>query len=135
MSFRSGAAVAGGAVAVAGAAVTLAVVLGGHTAAVTSGLSPDAAAHLATPASSAPAPATSAASSGTPRSGRSTGPRAVTGSYSQTPSPRSASARPQPSAPTPAPSSAHATTWQPRPAKWTPGDPRRPSPPDWGWPG
>jgi hypothetical protein len=135
MSFRSGAAVGGGAIGVAGVAVTLAVVLSGHTAAATSAPSPDAAGRLATPVSSAPAPVTSAASSGTPRSSRPTVPRAGTGSYSQSPSPHHVSATPRPSAPRPSASSAHTAPWQPRPPKWTPGDPRRPSPPDWGWPG
>jgi hypothetical protein len=135
MSFRSGAAVGGGALAVAGVAVTLAVVLSGHTAAATSGHAPGMAANLTTPASSAPAPATSAVSSGTPRTSQPAAPRAGTGSYSQTPSPHHVSATPQPSAPRPSASSAHTAPWQPRPPKWTPGDPRRPSPPDWGWPG
>ncbi len=61
MSFRSGAAVTGAALAVVGAAIALAVMLTGHSAAATGTPSPDAAARLARPASSAPAPATSAA--------------------------------------------------------------------------
>jgi hypothetical protein len=43
-------------------------------------------------------------------------------------------AGPPSSAPAPSPS-ARSTTWQPKPPKWTPGDPRRSAPPDWGWPG
>jgi len=133
MSFRSGAAVGGGALAVAGVGVALAVALSGHSAAATSGHAPGMAAQLATPASSAPA--SSAASSGSPRTSRSAAPRAATGSYSRTPSPHHVSAIPQASPPKPTPSSARTHPWQPRPLKWTPGDPRRPSPPDWGWPG
>ena len=52
MSFRSGAAVGGGALAVAGVGVALAVALSGHSAAATSGHAPGMAAQLATPASS-----------------------------------------------------------------------------------
>ncbi len=66
MSFRSGAAVAGAALAVVGAVIALAVMLTGHSAAAT-GTSPDVAARLSSPASSAPAPATSAVPSTTPR--------------------------------------------------------------------
>ena len=100
VSFRSAAAVVGAVLAAAGVAITLAVVLGGHS---------DAAASA--PSSRAAIPSVAP------------------------PSPHHVSATPQASPPKPAPSSSHTSPWQPRPPKWTPGDPRRPSPPDWGWPG
>jgi hypothetical protein len=134
MSFRSGAAVTGGGLAVVGAAIALAVVLTGHSAAATGAPSPDAAARLASPASSVPALATSSASSGTPRPSHLKAPRTSAGAYSQDPARPQVGATPRGSAPAPSPS-AHPTTWQPRPPKWTPGDPRRSAPPDWGWPG
>jgi hypothetical protein len=134
MSFRSGAAVTGATLAVVGAVIALAVMLTGHSAAATGTPSPDAAARLTAPSSSAPAPATSAASSGTPRPSHSKAPRTTAGTYAQAPSRPHAAAAPHASVPASSPS-VRSTTWQPKPLKWTPGDPRRSAPPDWGWPG
>jgi hypothetical protein len=134
MSFRSGAALAGAALAVVGAVIALAVMLTGHGAAATRPPSPDAVARLAGPASSAPAPATSAASAATPRPRHSKAPRTVAGTYAQAPPRPRATAAPRASAPAPSPS-AHFTTRWPKPLKWVPTNPNKRAPSDWRWPG
>jgi hypothetical protein len=92
------------------------------------------AARLAGPASSAPAPATSAVPSTTPRPRHLKVPRAVAGTYAQAPpSPRRAAA-PRASAPAPSPS-AHLTTRWPKPLKWGPSNPNKSARSDWRWPG
>ena len=128
MSFRSGAAVTGGALAAAGAAITLAVVLSGHSDAATRPSAPATQARLAGPAPSAAAPATSAGPSVTPRTSRSAAHRPATGSYPQVPSRHRSSATSRARAT--APPSAYPTRW-PKPPKFAPGDPRwvSPSPP------
>ena len=78
MSFRSGAAVAGGVLTAAGVAITLAVVLGGHSDAVASA----SASRVAVPSVAPPSPApvsssSSSSSSPTPRPSRMTDPAAV----------------------------------------------------------
>ena len=78
MSFRSGAAVTGGVLAAAGVAVTLAVLLGGHSDAATSAAAPDAGVGSVPPPSSAPA---SVSPSVTPRASRSTSPATAAGVY------------------------------------------------------
>jgi hypothetical protein len=127
MSFRSGAAVAGGVLAAAGVAVTLAVLLGGHSDAATSAPAPDAAVGSVAPASSAPA---SASPSVTPRASRTPAPATAAGTY-QPSSQVSASATPHPTA-TPVPG--RTTPWHPMRPLWSSG--QRPGQPgSWGWPG
>ena len=78
VSFRSGAAVAGGVLAAAGAAITLAVVLGGHGDAVASApASP--APRAPSAASPSPVPASSSSPQATPRPSRTTVPATVAG--------------------------------------------------------
>jgi hypothetical protein len=128
MSFRSGAAVGGGALAVAGAVIALAVMLTGHGTAAAGPPSPDAAARLAVPASSAPAraPATSAPSA-TPRPSHSQARRTSAGNYSPAPARTRAAAAPYVSAPAPSPSVHLGPPKRPR-------YPLRYPPPRWGWP-
>ena len=83
VSFRSGAVVAGGVLTAAGVAITLAVVLGGHSEAVASApvyrpAVPAAVPPVLAPVSSSP-PATPP--SATPRASRTTGPATVAGTY------------------------------------------------------
>ena len=83
VSFRAGAVVAGGVLIAAGVAITLAVVLGGHSDAVASASAsraavPSAVPPVLAPVSSSP-PAT--APSATPRASRTTSPVTVAGAY------------------------------------------------------
>ena len=128
MSFRSGAAVAGAVLTAAGVAITLAVVLGGHSAAVASAPPFRAAASVAPPPPppASPAPGSSSPSP-TPRPSRTTDPATVARAY-QPPSAARASAT-RHAAPTPG------TTPTPTPRF---RDPRTPQPPGvppgwWGW--
>jgi hypothetical protein len=112
MSFRSGAAVAGGVLTAAGVAITLAVVLGGHSDAVASA----SVSRVAVPSVAPPSPApVSSSSSPTPRPSRMTDPPAV--AY-------------QPPSATRASATRHATTPAPGSTP-TPRlrDPRSPAPP------
>jgi hypothetical protein len=127
MSFRSGAAVGGGALAVAGAVIALAVMLTGHSTAAAGPPSPGAAARLAVPASSAPArtPATSAPSA-TPRPSHSKARGTSAGNDSQAPA-RTRAVAPHASAAAPSPSVHLGPPKRPR-------YPLRYPPPKWGWP-
>jgi len=90
VSFRSGAAVAGGVLTVAAVAITLVVVLGGHSDAVASAP----ASRVAVPSVAPPSPApvsSSSSPSPTPRPSRTTDPAAVARAY-QPPSATRASA-------------------------------------------
>jgi hypothetical protein len=84
MSFRSGAAAAGGVLAATGVAITLAVVLGGPGDAVAS--APGSSAAVPSAASTPLAPASSSAQA-TPRPGRTTVPATAAGDYRPPPSP------------------------------------------------
>jgi hypothetical protein len=125
MSFRSGAAVTGGVLAAAGVAITLVVLLGGHSDAATSASAPDTAARSVALPYTAPA---SASPSVTPRASRTKAPAKAAGAY-QPSSQATAPSTPH-AASTPVPG--HTTPWHPmRPA----GDPRRAGQPgSWGWP-
>ena len=138
MSFRSGAAVTGGVLAAAGAAITLTVLLGGHIDAATTAPSPDAAARSMAPPSSVALPYTAPAAappfaspSVTPRVSRTTGPATVAGAYQPHARVR-ASATPRAAA-TPVPG--RTTRWHRRHPLWSPGDRRPGQPGYWGWPG
>ena len=90
VSFRSGAVVAGGVLTAAGVAVTLAVVLGGHSDAVTSAPAsrpavPSAAPQVPAPVSSVPSP--------TPRPGRATTRATAAGTYQPPSAARASAAR------------------------------------------
>ena len=118
VSFRSGAAVAGGVLTAAGVAIALAVVLGGHSAAVAS--APASRAASVAPPPPSPVPVSSSPSP-TARPSRTTDPATVARAY-QPPSAARASAT-RHAAPTPG------TTPTPRLL-----DPRTPQPPGWwGW--
>jgi hypothetical protein len=124
VSFRSGAAVAGGVLTVTGVAITLAVVLGGHSDAVASAPASRTAAPSAAPPSPAPL---SSAPSATPRPSRSTDPATVARAYQPRSSVRASATRHAAAAPTPG------RTPTPRLR-----DPRTPQPPGlppgwWGW--
>jgi hypothetical protein len=134
MSFRSGAAVVGAALAVVGAVIALVVMLTGHDAAAAFSPPPAAANRVAGPASSAPASATSAVPSATARPRHSKVPRTVARTYAQAPPPRPHTAAPRPRAPGPSPS-AHFTTQWPEPLKWAPTNPKKRAPSDWRWAG
>jgi len=128
MSFRSGAAVTGGVLAAAGVAVTLAVLLGGHSDAATSAAAPDAGVGSVPPPSSAPA---SVSPSVTPRASRTTAPATAAGAYQ--PSPHVSASGTVRAAATPTPG--HTTPWRPMRPLWSAGDPGRPGQPGaWGWP-
>src|SRR5207244_4131704 len=88
VSFRSGAAVAGGVLTAAGVAITLAVVLGGHSDAAASAPASRGAVPSVAPPSPVPV---SSSSPPTPRPSRTTDPAAVAGAY-QPPSADRASA-------------------------------------------
>ena len=96
VSFRSGAAAAGGVLAVAGVAITLAVVLGGPGDAVAS--APGSPAAVPSAASPPLAPASSSAQA-TPRPSRTTVPATAAGDYRPPPSPAPASAARQAATP------------------------------------
>jgi hypothetical protein len=116
VSFRSGAAVAGGVLTAAGVAITLAVVLGGHSDAVASAP----ASRVAVPSVAPPSPApvsSSSSPSPTPRPSRTTDPAAAAGAYRPPSATRASATR---HAATPAPGS----TPTPRLR-----DPRSPAPP------
>ena len=116
VSFRSGAAVAGGVLTAAGVAITLAVVLGGHSDAAASAPASRAAAPSVAPPSPVPVSFSSSPPS-TPRPSRTTDPAAVAGAY-------------QPPSADPASATRHAAT--PTPGRTpTPRlrDPRSPAPP------
>ena len=115
VSFRSGAAVAGGVLTAAGVAITLAVVLGGHSDAAASAPASRAAVPSVAPPS--PVPVSSSSPPPTPRPSRTTDPAAVAGAY-QPPSATRASATRHPAAPAPG------STPTPRLR-----DPRSPAPP------
>ena len=90
VSFRSGAAVAGGVLTVAAVVITLVVVLGGHSDAVASAPASRAAVRSVAPPSPVPV-SVSSSPSPTPRPSRTTDPAAVAGAY-QPPSATRASA-------------------------------------------
>jgi hypothetical protein len=92
------------------------------------------AARLSSPASSAPAPATSAVPSTTPRPRHSKAPRTVAGTYPQAPPSPHTTTAPRASAPAPSPS-AHLTTRWPTPLKWAPSNPDKSARSGWRWPG
>ena len=132
MSFRSGISVTGGVLAAAGVAVTLAVLLGGHSDAAASAPASGAAGRPAAPPSAAPASAAPAFASPsvTPRVSRTTAP--VTAAGVHQPSSQvsvSASVTPQAAA-TPVPG--RTTPWHPMRPLWSAGDPGQPG--SWGWP-
>ncbi len=132
MSFRSGAAVSAGVLAVVGVAITLAVVLGGHSGAVASAPGPAAAARTVAPTG----PAVTATPSVTPRASRTS---SISGQPAVAPSPATAASRGAPgqatqgATPTPRPSRSPA--WYPphglAPGGWNP--PLQPDPWQWGW--
>lgn len=122
VSFRSAAAVVGAVLAAAGVAITLAVVLGGHSDAAAS--APSSRTAIPSVASPSPVPVFSSPSA-TPRASRTTDPATVAGAY-QPPSPVRASAT-RHAGPTP--------DGTPTPRL---RDPRSPQPPglppgSWGW--
>ena len=128
VSFRSGAAALGGVLAAAGAAITLAVVLGGPGDAVAS--APASRAAPPSVASASPVPASSSPQA-TPRPSRTKVPATVAGDYRPPRSPARASAARR-AATTPVPGRAPA----PRPFNrgWLPGHPHLPGQPGWrGW--
>ena len=96
--FRSAAAVAGGVLIVAGVAITLAVVLGGHSDAVASAQVSRAAAPSVAPPSPAPV---SSSPSPTPRPSRTTDPATVAGAYQPPSATRASATRHAPATPTP----------------------------------
>ena len=98
VSFRSGAAVAGGVLTAAGVAITLAVVLGGHSDAAASAPASRAAVPSVAPPS--PVPVSFSSSPPTPRPSRTTDPAAVAGAY-QPPSADRASTTRHAATPTP----------------------------------
>lgn len=122
VSFRSGAAVAGGVLTAAGAAITLAVVLGGHSAAVASAP----ASHPAIPSVVLPvlAPVSSSPSatppSATPRVSRTTSPATVAGGYQPPSAARAAATLHAAAVPTPPrrSTSRRLEPRTPRPAVW-----------------
>jgi len=87
VSFRAGAVVAGGVLTTAGVAITLAVVLGGHSDAVASASASRAAVPLAVPPVLAPV---SSSPSATPRVSRTTSPATGAGAYQPPSAPRAA---------------------------------------------
>ena len=123
VSFRSGAVVAGGVLTAAGVAITLAVVLGGHSDAVASAPAsrpavPSAVLPLLAPVSSSP--------SATPRVGRTTGPATVAGAYPPPSAARAAATLHAAATPTPG------RTFTSR--RLVPRAPLPPGPPGWrGW--
>jgi hypothetical protein len=120
VSFRSGAAVAGGVLTAAGVAITLAVVLGGHSDAVASAPASRPAAPSVVPAT---LPPVSSSPSSTPRASRTMPPATVAGAY-QPPSAAQAVATPHAAAtPTPA--------GTPTPRRLEPRGPQPPGTPDW----
>jgi hypothetical protein len=128
VSFRSGAAAAGGVLTVAGVAITLAVVLGGPGDAVASAPASRAA---ASSVASPPAVPVSTSPQATPRPSRTTVPATVAGAYRPPPSPARASAA-RHAATMPVPGS----TPTPRPfdRRWLSGHPDLRGQPGWrGW--
>jgi hypothetical protein len=133
VSFRSGAAVAGGVLTAAGVAITLAVVLGGHSDAAASAP----ASRVAVPSVTLPSPApvsSSSSPSPTPRPHRTKDSAAAAGAY-RPPSAIRASATRHPAAPTPGST--------PTPRLLDPRSPASPglppggwgnAPPPWPWP-
>jgi len=126
VSFRAGAVVAGGVLTAAGVAITLAVVLGGHSDAVASA----SASRAAAPPTLAPV---SSSPSATPRASRTTSPATVAGAH-QPPSAVRAAATLHAATPTPG----RAFTWHrlvpraPRHAVWPGWRSWHRSPP-WPW--
>ena len=123
VSFRSGAAVAGGVLTAAGVAITLAVVLGGHSEAAASAP----ASRVAVPSVTLPSPAPVSSSSSpppNPRPRRTTDPAAAAGAY-QPPSAIRASATRHPAAPAPGST--------PTPRLRDPRSPASPGLPPGGW--
>ena len=123
VSFRSGAAVAGGVLTAAGVAITLAVVLGGHSDAVASAP----ASRVAVPSVAPPSPApvsSSSSPSPTPRPSRTTDPAAAAGAYRPPSATRASATR---HAATPAPGST------PTPRLRDPRSPAPPGLPPGGW--
>ena len=128
VSFRSGAAAVGGVLAAAGAAITLAVVLGGPGDAVAS--APASRAPVPSVASPSPVPASSLPQA-TPRPSRTKVPATVAGDFRppRSPARRSAARR---AATTPVPGST--PTQRPFYRRWLPGHPHLPGQPGWrGW--
>jgi hypothetical protein len=136
MSFRSGAAVTGGVLAAAGVAVTLAVLLGGHSDAATSAAAPEAGVGSVPPPSAAPASVSPTVSpTGTSRASRTTAPATApaTAAGAYQPSPHVSASATARAAATPTPG--RTTPWHPMRPLWSPGDPGRPGQPGaWGWP-
>jgi len=127
VSFRAGAVVAGGVLTAAGVAITLAVVLGGHSDAVVSASASRAAVPSAVPPVLAPVPSSPPATppSATPRASRTTSPATVAGAY-QPPSAVRAAATLHAATPTPG----RAFTWR----RLVPRAPRHAVWPGWrGW--
>jgi hypothetical protein len=133
VSFRSGAAVAGGVLTVAAVAITLVVVLGGHSDAVASAP----ASRVAVPSVAPPSPApvsSSSSPSPTPRPSRTTDPAAVAGAYQPPSAPRASATR---HAATPAPGSTPTLRLRDPRSPASPGLPPGGwgnEPPPWPWP-
>ncbi|HEY0999168.1 MAG TPA: hypothetical protein VGD83_05985 [Streptosporangiaceae bacterium] len=133
VSFRSGAAMAGGVLTAVGVAITLAVVLGGHSDAVASPSAsraavPSAVSQVLAPVSSSPSatPPSATPPSATPRASRTTSPATAAGAY-QPPSAARAAATLH-AAVTPAPGRTVTSR------RLVLRAPRRPGPPGWrGW--
>jgi len=133
VSFRSGAVVAGGVLTAAGVAITLAVVLGGHSDAVASASGsrpavPAAVPPVLAPVSSSPpaTPPSATPPSATPRASRTTGPATVAGTYRPPSAARAAA--PLHAAATPTPGRTFTSH------RLVPRAPLPPGPPGWrGW--
>jgi hypothetical protein len=124
VSFRAGAVVAGGVLTAAGVAITLAVVLGGHSDAVASASVSRAAVPSAVPPVLAPvsSPPPATPPPATPRASRTTSPGTVAGAY-QPPSAARASAARQ--AATSALGRSHTPRLREARSPWRPGMPPR----------
>jgi hypothetical protein len=133
VSFRSGAVVAGGVLAAAGVAITLAVVLGGHSEAVASAPASRSAVPSATPPVLAPV---SSSPPATPRASRTTNPAIVVRAYQPPSAARAAATLHAAATPTPTPgrtaSSRHLDSRAPRHAVWPGWRGWHRSPP-WPW--
>jgi hypothetical protein len=138
VSFRSGAVVAGGVLTAAGVAITLAVVLGGHSDAVASASASRAAVPSAVPPVLAPVSSSLPATppSATPRASRTTSPATVAGAYQPPSAARAAATLHAGTTATPGRTSTsrHLVPRAPRPAVWWSGWRGWHRSPPWRWP-
>jgi hypothetical protein len=136
VSFRSGAVVTGGVLTAAGVAITMAVVLGGHSDAVASAPASRPAVPAAVPPVLAPAssPPPATPPSATPRASRTTGPATVAGTYQPPSAARAATTLHAAATPTPGRTftSHRLEPRTPRPAVWLGWRGWHRSPP-WPW--